>query len=80
MLNAVSRPLITFAVVRRSPLRNRRHLSELCSVAAALGRTAGFAPSALLVSAWLDQYTKIDLSVLTFLAISLARSPQRAES
>ena len=40
-----------FVDVRRSRLRNRRHVSELCSVAAVLGPTAGFAPSALLVSA-----------------------------
>src|SRR6266513_2598586 len=34
--------------VRRSPLRNRRHVSEPCSAAAVLGPTAGFAPSASL--------------------------------
>ena len=33
------------------PLRNRRHVSELCSVSAALLVTAGFVPNALLVSA-----------------------------
>jgi hypothetical protein len=33
------------------PLRNRRHVSELCSEPAALLETAGFAPSALPVSA-----------------------------
>src|SRR6476620_8450970 len=38
-----------FVDVRRSRLRNRRHVSELCSVAV-LGPTAGFAPSASLVS------------------------------
>ena len=36
--------------VRRSRLRNWRQVSEFCSVAAVLGPTAGFAPSALLVS------------------------------
>lgn len=40
-----------FVDFRRSPLRNRRHVSEeLCSVSAVLGPTAGFAPIALLVS------------------------------
>jgi hypothetical protein len=33
------------------PLRNRRHVSELCSASAALLVTAGFVPNALLVSA-----------------------------
>src|SRR5437763_1467742 len=33
-----------------SPLRNRRHVSELCSASAVLGPTAGLAPSASLVS------------------------------
>ena len=33
-----------------SPLRNRRHVSEFCSASAALGPTAGLAPSASLVS------------------------------
>ena len=33
------------------PLRNRRHVSELCSASAALLVTAVFAPKALLVSA-----------------------------
>ena len=40
-----------FADVLCSPLRNRRHVSELCSEPAALLVTAGFTPSALLVSA-----------------------------
>ena|SRR5438128_10467994 len=40
-----------FAKVCWSPLRNRRHVSELCSASAALFVTAGFAPNALLVSA-----------------------------
>src|SRR5205823_15085319 len=39
-----------FLDVRRSRLRNWRQVSEFCSVAAVLGPTAGFAPSALLVS------------------------------
>ena len=39
-----------FVDALRSPLRNRRHVSELCSDAVVLGPTAGFAPSALLVS------------------------------
>jgi hypothetical protein len=36
--------------VRSSPLRNRRHVSELCCGPAASSTTAGFAPNALLVS------------------------------
>ena len=40
-----------FVVFRRSRLRIWRHVSELCSEPAVLGPTAGFAPSALLVSA-----------------------------
>src|SRR5205823_3344959 len=36
--------------VCRSRLRNRRHVSELCSGAAVPVVTAGFAPNALLVS------------------------------
>src|SRR6266513_3013059 len=42
------RPLVD---VRRSPLRNRRHVSELLCLGAAVSLvTAGFAPNALLVS------------------------------
>jgi hypothetical protein len=40
----------TLVEVRRSPLRNRRHVWELCSAADVLGPTAGFAPSASDVS------------------------------
>ena len=44
----VSRGLVD--VVCRSRLRNRRHVSELCSRLAPLAATAGFAPNASLVS------------------------------
>jgi hypothetical protein len=40
----------SFIDVRRSCLRNRRHVSEPCSAAAVLGPTAGLAPSASAVS------------------------------
>lgn len=38
------------AMVCRSPVRNRRHVSEPCTESAGLVVTAGFAPNALLVS------------------------------